>query len=450
MYRRVAGSFFVVFDRLKGRRASGCLKQLEKTQWLKRRELEDLKLKKLKVLLKHAYENVPYYHESFRRVNLRPDDVRELEDLRRVPVVERSELRGHVREMVARNFPKGKLVEWSTSGTTALPVKFFRDKDDVSWGVGAELRGYRWAGFCVGDKIARIWSFEQEAIDKLSFRIGEFFKRERVLNLHDLSEGSMRTFAVEMQKFRPDFIRGYGTGTSVFASFLLQNDGFKISPKAVFTTAATLFPHYEKTIRQAFNCSIYDYYACAEVSHVAADCGENEGLHVSEENVILETVDGLEPVAKGEDGKVLLTNLNGFGMPLIRYDVGDVARIMSDSCSCGRELSLVKVVGRTYEYFLQSDGSFTALKDLQTVFEELPIEEFQIVQETHDDLVVKIVPKPEYTKEHTDFILKNVKSRGKARIRVELVDSILLGRSGKIERVVSKFGDRYDYFGRQA
>jgi hypothetical protein len=111
-------------------------------------------------------------------------------------------------------------------------------------------------------------------------------------------------------------------------------------------------------------------------------------------------------------------------------------------------LSLVKVIGRTYEYFLHSDGSFTALKDFQTVFGSLPIHEFQIVQETYDALVVKIVPEPEYGTEHTDFILKNVKLRGPARIRVELVDSIPLGRSGKIERVVSKFGDRYDYFGR--
>jgi phenylacetate-CoA ligase len=450
MYRRIAGSLFAVFDGSKGRQASRCLRRLEKTQWLKRSELEDLKLKKLRALLKHAYDKVPYYHESFKRAGFRPEDFRKVEDLRMVPVLEKSDLRTHVPEMVAREFAKRRLVQWETSGTTALPVKFFRDREDVSWGVGAELRGYSWAGYRVGDRLARIWSLHPGTSAKFSFKVGQFFNRERVLDLKDVTESSMRVFAEDMQKFKPDFVRGYAMGICVFASFLLKNNSFKPSPKAIFTTATTLLPHYEKTIKQAFGCGIFDYYACSEVSHIAADCGENEGLHVSEENVLLETVDDSEPVADGEDGKVLLTNLNAFGMPIIRYDVGDVATIMSDSCSCGRELSLVKVVGRTYDYFLHSDGSFSALKDFQTFFEGLPIQEFQVVQETYDDLVVKIVPKLEYTAEHTEFIERNIKLRGRVRIRVELVDSIPLERSGKIKRVVSQFGERYDYFGRQA
>jgi hypothetical protein len=110
----------------------------------------------------------------------------------------------------------------------------------------------------------------------------------------------------------------------------------------------------------------------------------------------------------------------------------------------------MSVSGRTYEQFLHSDGSFTMIKDFKTFFGDMPIVEFQIVQEDHDTILVRIVPEPEYNESHTDFIVKNIKLRGPARIRVELVDSIKLGPSGKIERVVSRFGSRYGYFGREA
>jgi phenylacetate-CoA ligase len=234
---------------------------------------------------------------------------------------------------------------------------------------------------------------------------------------------------------------------NVFANFLLRNNTLRIRPRAVFTTAATLFPHYRKSIEEAFGCKVYDYYTCSEVSHIAAQCGESEGLHVSEENIMLEVVDGLEPVVEGEDGQILLTNLNGFGMPFIRYDVGDFGKILDDECACGRELSLIKIVGRQYEYFLGSDGSFTSFKSLQTVFEDVPIQDFQIVQEAPDDIIVKLVPKPEYTSAHTEFILKNIKMKGPARVQVELVDSIPLGSSGKIQRIV-KSQSEPDYFAR--
>jgi len=125
-------------------------------------------------------------------------------------------------------------------------------------------------------------------------------------------------------------------------------------------------------------------------------------------------------------------------MPFIRYEIGDLGKILPDTCSCGRNLSLFKPIGRTYEHFVNSDGSFTDLRDFQMVFEDLPIEDFQVVQESYDEIILKIVRKPGYTKEHTDFISKHIKYFGRAKIRVEPVDSILPGESGKIRHIVKK------------
>jgi phenylacetate-CoA ligase len=443
LYRKLAGLLLVAFDNFEGRCVYRCRKHLEKTQWMKKRDLKQLQLKRLKALLKHAYENVPYYHRSFKNENFHPADIKCLEDLRRVPILKKSAIRKESDKIMVKNIPKSKMESWSTSGTTAAPVRFCRSKEDISWSVGAELRGYSWAGYEVGDKLALIWRIHPEYIRSFTFKPKSFLNRTKILDVNHLSEKNMVSFAKKMSRFKPDFIRGYSSSVNIFATFMLQNNHFKIGPRAIFTTSQTLLPHYRKAIEEAFNCKVYDYYASNEVSHIAAQCGQHEGLHIHEENIIVEIVDNDEPVSPGEEGRVLLTNLHSYAMPFIRYDVGDLGKIFRETCSCGRELSLLKPIGRTYEYFVNRDGSFTYLRDLQIVFEDLPIKDFQVIQESYDEIIIKIVTRPGYSKTHTDFILKRIKLLGSAKIRVELVDSIPLEASGKIRHTVSKIATKY-------
>jgi phenylacetate-CoA ligase len=206
-----------------------------------------------------------------------------------------------------------------------------------------------------------------------------------------------------------------------------------------------LLADYRKTIEEAFRCKVFDIYSSTEVPYIAAQCGHHDGLHVAEENVFLEVEKDSEAAVHGEEGKVLLTSLNGFGMPLIRYDVGDRGKMLTDVCSCGRGLSLFKPLGRTCEYFVHSDGSFTFFRDVQTVFEDLPIEDFQIVQQSYDEIVVKIVGKDGYTQAHTDFILNKIGLiiSDTARVRVELMDVVPLTGFGKVPHFVSKIPTKY-------
>lgn len=443
LYRKLAKPLVIAFDNFEGRCAYRCRRFLEKTQWMKGKDLQRLQIKRLRALLRHAYENVPYYHESFRKRNFRPDDFKCLEDLCKIPILKKRVIRGQLNRMIADNVKKTDLIRRATSGTTAVPLEFYRSKKDVSWGVGAELRGYGWAGYEVGDKLALIWIIKPKQIKSFKFKVENLLRRCKILNVTNLSERSMEPFAREMHRFQPDFIRSYSPFANIFAIFTLENNHFKVRPKAVFTSAQILLPHYRKTIEETFNCKVYDYYATSEVSHVAAQCGHHEGLHVFEENVVVEIVKDGESVCPGEGGQVLLTNLHSYGMPFIRYDIGDFGKMLPDTCSCGRKLSLFKPIGRNHEYFANSDGSFTYLLDFQTVFEDLPIKDFQVVQENYDEIVIKIVRGPGYTKKHTNFILAKTKIFGPAELRVELVDSIPIGKTGKVEHVVSKIATKY-------
>jgi len=412
---------------------------------MKKKDLQQLQTKKLKALLRHAYENVPYYHKHFKENNFHPADFINLEDLHRIPILKKATIQKKSDELATKNISNMKLEFWSTSGTTSVPVRFYRSKEDLSWGLGAEFRGYGWAGYETGDKLAWIWRFSSKTLRSLKFRLKCLLERTKILNVFAISEKSMATFASSMHRFKPDFIRGYGSSTNIFATFMLENNQFGLRPRAVFTTGEMLFPHYRKTIEEAFDCKVYEFYGSAEVSHAAAQCGYHEAFHVTEENVLLEVVKDNEQASPGEEGKVLLTNLNGFAMPFIRYDIGDLGKVLADTCSCGRKLSLFKPIGRVYEYFLHSDGSFTILRDLRTVFEDSPIKDFQVVQETLDGIVVRIVPRPGYTKANTDSILKNIAGVASpiAKIRVKMVDSIMPEKSGKVRHAVSKLSTKY-------
>jgi len=443
VHSKLVRFFVLASDKLEGSPVYACERYLEKTQWMRKADLQKLQFKRLKRLLIHAFENVPHYHESFKKGNFRPRDFNSFDDARKIPILKKPTIRSELGTMLTRNVSKKKLVCWHTSGTTAFPVKFYRGKRDVSWGLGSEFRGYSWAGYEIGDKLGWVWAYPLEKTRSFKFKVKGVLKRSRLLNVAYLSEKSMARFADTLHKFKPSFIRGYAHSLNLFAAYLLQNDRYNINPRAVFTSASTLLPHYRKAIERAFSCKVYDCYGSGEVSHVAAQCGEHEGLHVSDENVFLEIVDDSEPVDAGEEGKVLVTNLHSYHMPFIRYDIGDLGKILPDTCSCGRELSLMKPMGRTYEYFLNSDGSFTNLRDFETVFEDLPIREFQVVQESLDEIVIKIVRGSGYIDAHTEFIEKNIKLRGSAVIRVELIDSIPSEKSGKPRHIVSKIPTKY-------
>ncbi len=427
-----------------GRRVYECSRFLEKTQWLKKRDLEVLRLRNLRALVRHAYDNVPYYHDVFRRNNFRPDDLKCFADLHKLPILKKSTIRHNLDRLIARNVASREFVFRKTSGTTAAPVKMVRDRMDVSWGIGAELRAYRWAGYELGDRLGLVWNFSPERFNSFWFSLERIFGRYRVLHLRDLSESAMSRYADVLESFKPDFIKGNAAGTNIFAGFLLRNgNSWQIRPRAVLTSCETLLPHYRRSIEKAFNCDVYDYYATSELSHIGAQCGCNAGLHVFCENVGFEIVRDGELATEGEDGLVLLTNLHNYAMPLIRYEIGDFGHLLGEDCQCGRSLPLFNIRGRTLEYFVCSDGSFTFLFDFQRLFEDLPIEDFQVVQEGPDDILLKIVPRPGYGEKHTGFISRNIKVFGNARVRIELVDRIHPGKTGKVRHIVSKITTSY-------
>jgi len=414
-----------------------------KSQWFRREKILDIQRRRLRALIKHAYENVPYYHRVFKDRGLHPSDIKSVEDLNKLPMLTKEDIRSNFDDMVATNFPRAEMMPYATGGSTGEPLQFYVTKDYVNSKSAAELRAYSWCGYKLGDKHAVLWgsSFDLKKSEELRNRTVNFFDRRIMLNCFRMSEESMRTYIHRLEKFKPKIVRGYASALYLFAKFMLHEGVDNIKPKAVITSAETLFDHERKTIQEVFGCEVYDFYGAREATAISAECSEHSGYHISAENYVLECMKEGERAALGKTGGILITNLRNYAMPFIRYEIGDLGSLSDNFCSCGRGLPLMSSIeGRITDIIVTQDGNFISTPVLTLIFKNLPIKQYQIIQEKLEKIRVKIVKAKGYSEKDTNYVVRGMHKfiGGNIQIRVEFVESIPLKASGKRRPVISK------------
>ena len=457
MYSTIAKKILApTLDLLRGTKTMEYLKELEETQWWPRDRILDLQNDRLRKLIRHVYETVPYYNQIFRERRLTPEDIKTQDDLIKLPILKRDDIRHNFDNLVCRGFSKRGMIFQTTGGSTGEPLRFYKSKEDMySYGGAAELRAYHWAGYNVGDKCALIGGAPFGLRHWPSFlgRVNDFFKRCMAFHSRDMSKRSMETFARKLESFRPVMIKGYASALYVFASFVKQN-GIAIQPKCVVSSAEKLFDYQRQTIEEAFGCKVYDFYGSHEVPTIAHECSKHSGYHIAAENVIVEvTDDSGKSLKHGEIGKILLTNLHNYIMPFIRYEIGDLGILSEEMCSCGRSLPLMRSIeGRSGEVLFGSEGRIIMPVLIPYLFypscrrspsgneQFQKIKQFQVVQEKEGKIIVKIVKAPNSSEEEFAYILTNFREHFGSDIKIDMkfVDSIPPLPSGKRSYIVSR------------
>jgi len=423
---------------------------LERTQWLPPKQIERLQQKNLRVILKHAYETVPYYRRVFKERGLSPDDVKCVADLVKLPVLTKANVRMHYRDLVSHVFPKSDLVPYM-SGGTGDQIRFFVTKEQLSWEIGAEFRAYGWAGYCFGDKCVVFWGspIDLAKYQSIVKRFTSLLERVIVLNSYVLSNEILEKYTCLMKKFRPEIVRGYASSVYLVAKYMLENGVNGLRPRTVITSAESLLDFQRKTIENAFGCRVFDYYGSREIGAIAAECEEHCGYHISAENVVLEFVKDGEYVAAGENGEILVTSLRNFGMPFLRYAIGDVGRPSNDVCACGRGLPLmVSIEGRVSQFMAVYDKKLGRIIPVSTAAPGLfsgalmyvPLDQYRIIQESLDKVVIKAVKGQGYSQKHTEFLVNHIRKflGDNVTVEMEFVDYLPPLPSGKRSVFISK------------
>lgn len=404
-------------------------RSLMKSQWLKPSDIHQLSVKKLQSLVRHSYENVPYYHRIFRERKIHPGDIRSIEDLKKLPVLTKKIIRGNFRYLIATNFPRKNLVPWYTGGSTGEPLKFFHDHASMIWVNAAVLRSFHWAGYRCFDKLVNVWGFPKRSLSPKPWQ------RQVTISTLGADDKRLKSYLKFIKKFNPKGIRGYASSIYLLARSA-DNDEIKLH--YAISTSEMLFEHYRKLIENRFGCEVYDNYSSRELM-IASECEEHKGYHITAENVLIEFVRDGEPVSPGELGEILITDLTRFGMPFLRYAIGDVGKPSNETCPCGRGLPLIKSIeGRVTDIIRTRDGKFISSPALTLLFDGLDIEQYRIEQRSADTLVIKIIRGLRYSENDTKILSERIKKYvGDMKLEVEFVKEIALTKSGKFRVVFS-------------
>lgn len=412
---------------------------LMESQWWPRERIEDLQVRALRRLVTLAAA-VPFYRKQFADAGVGPDDLRTIADIRRLPILERVDLRRLGVEGI--KVPGSWGMHAASSGSTGRPVHFLWPLEQMRWLDAGEARARVWMGSDVGTRrlevrcrpVGRAQAVSAVLLNTAAFHAPVVADTDAVRRL---------VRALERQP--PTLIWGVSNALYVLAVALLE-DGRTVPAGACWSGGNHLHPHYRRAFEQAFECSVYERYATMETGLVAHECVEAGSLHVPAEGIVTEIVrpDGT-PAAAGEVGDVLITSLHNTATPLIRYRIGDRAVAASEApCACGRGLPVFgAVVGRTNDVLRTSSG--TLVTPAQAVEAVAPgsnsVIDFQVVQGADARLAIRVVqrdsPTADSDRERLVAVFEGL-VQPPARPTVERVDHIPLTPGGKLRTLVSE------------
>ena len=442
--------------RMKGMTALRVLAALERSQWLTPEQVRDQQWTALKRVLRHAYEHVPHYRASFEELGVTPEDVRTPEDLLKVPTLSKDDLNTDRDGLVAEGIDPASLRAGATGGSTGEPTRFLHSRPFLYAAQAATLRSYRWCGQDVAGRAAYLWGSALDLSREASWkgRISSAVSNQLWLPAFRLTRANMLEYADAIARFRPVTLTGYCSALRAFAEFLLEEGIGTVSPKAVISSAETLFPEDREKMETAFGCSVLDRYGGRELGDIAHECLEGRSLHVNAENVYVECVDAERRahVPPGEPGEIVLTSLTEFAAPFIRYRVGDLGRLSNDVCSCGRGLPLLESVeGRVHDLLHRPGGGYLPGEFFPHLFKECPgVRQFQVIQSAVTQLKINIVPGSKFSDRDLDIARAHIRGELGAEMEVQfhVAEEIEPTPSGKHRFTICEIPDQVGGVGR--
>jgi phenylacetate-CoA ligase len=432
---------------LRGQRVFRHLEFLNKSQYWSDDRLAELQLKKLKHLLAYARASVPFYQEAFFGI---PDSaIAELRDIRKLSFTTKVDLKTRHHSMVTRERLRG-LTNKTTGGSTGEPVTIPKTRDAMAWELAATWRGYSWAGIEIGSRQGRLWGVPFGARDRMRAILIDFVANRRRCSAFSFGEKELEAYTRKLERFRPHYLYGYVSMLEEYAKFF-QRKGSRppFALTGIVSTSEVLMDYHRRLLEEVFGTKVYNEYGSGELGSVAHEC-EHGSMHVSAENMIVEVMDAARICEEDEVGELVITELNNFAAPLIRYRTGDFASWSSKKCRCGRAMPVIENLhGRAYDTLASKDGRRFHGEFVMYIFEEAQrrgfgVQGFQVVQTDLQRFLVRIVPGSDYNAQTEEFIRGYFVERFDPEVVLtfEHVTRIERAASGKMRLIVGMQGGR--------
>ncbi|MBN2292951.1 MAG: phenylacetate--CoA ligase family protein [Pirellulales bacterium] len=408
----------------------------------------------LKSIITHAYRTTQFWKERLETAGIHPDEVNQLADLSRLPLLTKNDLRAHGERMVSSAYNKAELHLKRTSGSTGVPVQVYVDDDAGQFKRGATLRADEWSGWRLGDRKAIIWGNPAGELRMHTWRgrlRNRLLERTVFLDCLDADETSFENFAILLRKLQPKLLFGHAHSLYLFARYLQSHGPEDIRPRGIISAAMVLHDWERQTIEDVFQCPVTNRYGCEEVSLIACECERHNGLHINSDGIAVEILrpDGTA-ANPGEPGMIIVTDLVNHAMPIIRYKIGDMGSLADHTCPCGRGLPLLNdIQGRVADYIVTPDGKYVSGISLTDHFNtKIPgVVQMQIIQEEIDRFVFRIVKDTEFgpaSQKKIHGLVSEHFGEG-VRYECEFVNRIPQEASGKYRFCISKVDKVFEH-----
>jgi phenylacetate-CoA ligase len=421
------------------------LKWLESTQWLSREDLKQFQLLKLKQILKYAFGNIPYYQKTLKPYSDLIHNLNSDLELNSFPFLTKQIIRDNFYLIQNPKF-KGQISTESTSGSTGDPMKFVHDRNGGAFARALSYREHKWYDLNVGQKEARFYGIPMDFKAKLKEKVKDFLMNRKRFCVFNLSEEFLNRYYHIINRYQPAYIYGYTSAVFEFINYM-RNHNLKFKNdflKAIIVTSEVLVNEQRKIMEAYLNVPVINEYGCSEVGIIAAEC-PHQGLHISAENLVVEIIKNGSSAKPGELGEVVITGLNNFAMPLIRYKMGDIAKISNASCPCGRSLPLLEnIEGRVNNMVITPEGKISSGLIFYYISRSLieksgGVKKFKVIQDKIDHITFQIVKDKDFEESSLRTLVKKTHEylSPKMQVAFEFLPELPHRTNGKIIHFIS-------------
>jgi phenylacetate-CoA ligase len=385
-------------------------------------ELNQLQNLKLRAVIRHAYENVPYYHSLFESAGLSPEDIRSTEDLKNIPLTAKEDLlSAGLERITAKGVSLSSCHRINTSGTTGKPFTVYFTPDEARIQRLLHFRSLLSIGFQPRDRLS-VLGAERFHQTRFHQRFG-FYRSENISPSLPIEDQTR-----QLQRMRPTLLWAYPTPLRA----LLHHIGYRlskiISPRILITSAEVFDEVLKEGIKSDLNVEMFNFYGAIEAGRIASECPAHKGLHVNADHLIVECLSDRQRPTFGKPGVVVVTCLNSFAMPFIRYCLGDMSTLVEKRCSCGSSFPLIgPIQGRDLDMIELPSARLLSPLGLQSILKAISgIDQFRFIQENPENLMLQLVfhepPKEEQLLEIKHRLLEYLGEP--VRINFEIVNFI--------------------------
>jgi phenylacetate-CoA ligase len=418
----------------------------DRNQWMRNEELKSLHQKKLLQLLEFASCNVPYYQDIIRSTGLSIEQLAHPNNFQRIPALTKQVIRKNIGRLTATDLTGNGLTKNTTSGSTGEPLFFYTDLQSSVYRKASVIRNKKWAGARLGDREVQLWGspIDESRVRKLRGRIHSMITNHRLLSAYELRPQRMDEYMKVIHNFQPVLMVSYPSVLETFSGHCRSRQASFDCFKAIITSAETLYPFQRELFETEFGVKVFNRYGCREVGDIAQECEAHQGLHVNLDRVLVEIIDEQgTPCKPGQSGELFVTDLDNYGMPFIRYQIGDRATWAVDQkCVCGRSFPLLaEIEGRSMDVVKSPSGNSLGGTFWTILLRARPgIEQFQVEQEHVEGVTIVFVPGVGFEESSLDYFRDKIKEKCGTNFVVKFkgVSSIENTSSGKRRLVISK------------